>query len=137
MVSNLTRQEEINVLASDADWAWPMALEEIFRPRGVNLLVARQPAEFVSIIESKRIHTTILDTDTRQYSVLATVRIIKAEYPMLPCILLTKQVGKELLGKALELNVSGVVDKPVDMVILRELLDRLFVKRYNSKIFSE
>ena len=40
MVSNLSKLEEINVLASEANWAWPEALRSIFRPRGGNLLVA-------------------------------------------------------------------------------------------------
>ncbi|MHC4628149.1 MAG: hypothetical protein ACYTDV_14315 [Planctomycetota bacterium] len=43
MVSNLSKLEEVNVLASGADWAWPEALRHIFRPRGVNLLVAENP----------------------------------------------------------------------------------------------
>ena len=42
MVSNLSKLDEVNVLASEANWAWPEALRDIFRPRGVNLLVAER-----------------------------------------------------------------------------------------------
>jgi hypothetical protein len=55
MVSNLSQLEEVNVLASEASWAWPEAVRSIFRPRGVNLLVAENASEFVNIIERKRI----------------------------------------------------------------------------------
>ena len=137
MVSNLSQLEEVNVLVSDANWAWPEALRRIFRPRGVNLLVAESASEFVHIIEKKRIHTTIVDMDSEQSNGLATIRIIRIEYPLLPCILLTSTAGKSLLGKALQLDVFSVIDKPVDMHILREQLNRLFLKKYNSSLFGD
>ena len=137
MISNLSKLEEINVLVSDANWAWPEALRCIFRPRGINLLVAENASEFVNIIEKKRIHTTIVDMDSEQSNGLATIKIIRIEYPMLPCILLSTHTGKNLLGKALQLDVFSVIGKPVDMQILREQLNRLFLKKYNSNIFDE
>jgi DNA-binding NtrC family response regulator len=137
MVSNLSKLEEINVLASEANWAWPEALRCIFRPRGINLLMAENAVEFVNIIERKRIHTTIIDMDSEQSNGLATIKIIRMDYPLLPCILLTSAAGEALLGKALRLDVFSVIDKPVDMNILREQLNRLFVKKYNSDIFAK
>ncbi len=136
MVSYLSKLEEVNVLASEANWAWPEALRYIFRPRGINLLVAENATEFVNIIERKRIHTTIVDMDSEQSNGLATIKIIRMDYPLVPCILLTRTAGKCLLGKALRLDVFSVIDKPVDMHVLREQLHRLFVKRYNSSIFE-
>jgi DNA-binding NtrC family response regulator len=136
MVSNLSKLEEINVLASEANWAWPEAVRHIFRPRGVNLLVAENASEFVNIIERKRIHTTIIDMDSEQSNGLATIKIIRMDYPLLPCILLSSSAGESLLGKALRLDVFSVIDKPVDMSVLQEQLNRLFVKKYNSDIFA-
>ena len=127
---------EVNVLASQASWAWPAALREVFRPRGVNLLVAEDADQFVNIIRSKRIHTTILDTDSEKSSTLTTIRIIRMDYPLLPCILLSSTAGESLLGEALRLDVFSVIGKPVDMSVLREQLNRLFIKKYNSDIFS-
>jgi len=137
MVSNLSKLEEINLLASGANWAWPEVLRNILRPRGVNLLVAEDASEFVHIIERRRIHTTIVDMDSEKSSGLATIKIIRMDYPLLPCILLTSAANEAVLGKALQLDVFGVIDKPVDMNILRELLNRLFLKKYNSNIFAE
>ena len=137
MVSNLSQLEEINVLASEANWAWPQALRYIFRPRGVNLMVAENAVEFVNIIGRKRIHTTIVDMDSEQSNGLATIKIIRMDYPLLPCILLSSAAGESLLGKALRLDVFSVIDKPVDMIVLREQLNRLFIKKYNSDVFAE
>ncbi len=136
MVSNLSKLEEINVLASEANWAWPEAVRYIFRPRGINLLMAENAVEFVNIIERKRIHTTIVDMDSEESNGLATIKIIRMDYPLLPCILLTSAAGESLLGKALRLDVFSVIDKPVDMSVLQEQLNRLFVKKYNSDIFA-
>ena len=74
--------------------------------------------------------------DSEQSNGLATIKIIRMEYPLLPCILLSSRAGRDLLGEALRLDVFSVVDKPVDMLILRELLNRLFLKKYDSSIFK-
>jgi DNA-binding NtrC family response regulator len=136
MVSNLSKFEEVNVLASDANWGWPEALRDIFQPRGVNLLVARNASEFVSIIERRRIHTTIVDMDSEKANGLATIKIIRMDYPLVPCILLTSAVAEAVLSEALRLDVFGVIEKPVDMNVLLALLNRLFIKKYNSDIFK-
>jgi len=54
-----------------------------------------------------------------------------------PCILLTSRAGQSLLDKALRLDVFSVIDKPVDMCILRQQLNRLFIKKYSSSVFEE
>jgi DNA-binding NtrC family response regulator len=136
MVFTQPKLDEVNVLASAANWAWPEAMRSIFQPRSVNLLVAEGASEFVNIIERRRIHTAIVDMDS-ETSGLVTIEIIRVDYPLLPCILLTSTAGEATLSKALRLDVFSVVDKPVDMSILRELLNRLFIKKYNSYIFAE
>ena len=127
---------QFNVLASQANWAWPAALREIFRPRGVNLLVAEDTEQFVEIIRVRRIHTAILDTDSDRLNALAAIKIIRMDYPLVPCILLSSAAGESLLGAALQLDVFSVIEKPVNMGILREQLNRLFTKKYNSDIFA-
>ncbi len=130
-------EPEINVLASDANWAWPQALRSIFQPRGINLLVAQNASQFVNIIQRKRIHTTIVDMDSEASNGLATIKIIRMDFPLVPCILLTSRACESLLGDALKLDVFSVIDKPVDLSLLREQLNRLFIKRYESDIFAE
>jgi len=137
MVVNFSKLEEVNVLTSGASWGWPEAQRNLFQPRGVNLLVAENAGEFVNIIGQRRIHTTIVDMDSEKSNGLATIKIIRMDHPLLPCILLTSAAGEAMLSKALRLDVFSVIEKPVDMNILREQLNRLFIKKYNSDIFSE
>jgi DNA-binding NtrC family response regulator len=136
MVAQWSKLDEVNVLASAADWAWPQALHDIFKPRGVNLLVAEDAGEFVHIIANRRIHTTIVDMDSGRATGLTTVKLIRMDFPLLPCILLTSRVDRDVLGKALQLDVFGVVGKPVNMDVLRELLNRIFIKTYQSNLFA-
>jgi ActR/RegA family two-component response regulator len=70
----------VNVLVSAANWAWPEAVRNLFKPRGVNLLMAEKTSDFVSIIASTRIHTAIVDVDSERSNGLATVKIIRLGY---------------------------------------------------------
>ncbi|MHC4758120.1 MAG: hypothetical protein ACYTE8_05660 [Planctomycetota bacterium] len=134
MVALHSQDVEYNVLVSGANWAWPVALRELFKPREVNLLVAEQANDFVEVIQRRKVHTAIVDMDSAAVA-LATVKIIRIDYPLVPCILLAGEAGKDLLSKALQLDVFSVIEKPVNMEILREQLDRLFLKRYQSNVF--
>lgn len=139
MVAEKIQPEEISVLATQADWAWPTALRDIFRPRGVDLLVAQGADEFVNILRHRRVQATIVDTDTgetQERGGLWVLRIIRIEYPKIPCILLTSDPTEAMLEEALQLDAFSVIDKPVDMMILQDQLNRLFVRLYSSHIFS-
>jgi DNA-binding NtrC family response regulator len=137
MMAERSQLGDVNVLASAANWAWPEALRSLFKPRGINLMVAEDTSDFVHILGRTRIHTTIVDMDSERANALATIKIIRMDHPLLPCILLTSRVDQDVLGKALQLDVFGVIGKPVNMEVLHQLLNRLFLKKYNSDIFSQ
>jgi CheY-like chemotaxis protein len=134
MVARLA-QPDYSVLVSEGDWAWPEALREIFKPRAVSLLVARRIAELVNVIESRRIHTAIVDMDWSEGG-LAALRVIRASCPSVPCIVLASNASQWLLSRVLELDVFSVIDKPVDMLVLQQQLNRLFLKKYSSDLFQ-
>lgn len=143
MVAEVLQPEEVNLLTTQQDWAWPMAVRDIFRPRGVNLLVADDVDQFVNVLRHRRIQATIVDTDSTHgqpfglaQGGLWTLRIIRIDYPLMPCILLASNASEVMLEEALQLDAFSVIDKPVDMEILKDQLNRLFVKKYSSHIFS-
>jgi DNA-binding NtrC family response regulator len=135
MVAVQRQFDQINVLASAADWAWPLAQRQLFHPRGINLLMANGTDEVANILRNRRIQAAIIDTDSERTG-FAMIKVIRMEHPLVPFIALSSKTGWDLLDKALQLDVFGVIDKPVDMEVLRELLNRLFIKRYNCNIFS-
>ena len=127
---------QINVLVSEADWAWPVAVREIFLPRGVSMMLARRPSDVTDIMRQRRIHTAIVDMDAENLNGMGTLRIIRAQNPLVPCILLAHDVEQKMLSKALELDVFSVIGKPVDFDVLVRQLDRLFTRRYSCDVFS-
>ena len=134
---SIPKTDEVNILVSPADWAWPVALKDIFQPRGVNMLLADDADDCVDIIEHSRIHTAIIDMDCEKANGLIMVKTIRNHFPHLPCILLSRLAEKNLLSQALQLDIFSVIDKPVDMSVLLWQLNRLFVKKYNSEIFAK
>ena len=137
MVAEILQPDEVSLLTTQAGWAWPQALRDIFQPRGVNLLVAENANDIVNVLRHRRICTTIIDTDPGEPTAgLWTLRIIRLENPLIPCILLASEVSEVVLDEALRLDVFSVIDKPVDMNILKDQLNRLFIKKYSSHIFS-
>lgn len=100
-------------------------------------MVAENTNDIVNVLRQRRICTTIIDTDPGEPEAgLWTLKIIRMEQPLMPCILLANRATNMMLEKALQLDAFSVIDKPVDMNILKDLLNRLFVKRYGSHIFS-
>ena len=136
MTGKSLKPGETNILISQAGWAWPQALKQIFKPSGVNLLMAESSEDFINVAGHKRVHIAIIDMDSEKVNGLATLKIMKKEFPLLPCILLSSRIEQPLLDTALKLDVFSVIDKPVDLEILRQQLNRLFHKKYNSDVFA-
>jgi len=136
MLPRFSQPDYVNVLISDAHWAWPQAVEEIFQPCGVNALVAQTPADAVRLVDSSKIHLALLDSGQADRAGIQTLRMIRKHDQLLPCILLTTQMDQHMLREALNLRVFSVVAKPVDIALLAEQIDRLFLKYYNSNLFS-
>ena len=63
--------------------------------------------------------------------------MIRKQDALVPCILLAQIMDKHLLSQALNLGAFCVVAKPVDIQLLAEQVNRLFLKYYDSKLFSE
>jgi DNA-binding NtrC family response regulator len=128
--------DSVKVLINSSDWAWPDAVRQIFRDRCVELLVVKQADEALNVLQQRRIHTAIVDMDSKILNGLSMIKIIRSGFPLLPCILLTDSAEEKLLSAALELDVFSVMNKPVDIPLLQNQLHRLFVKRYNSNLFN-
>lgn len=135
MIADAGQSGEVSVLATKADWAWPLAVRDIFKPRGVNLLVADNTNDIVNVLRHRRIWTTIIDTDLRE-SGFWMLKMIRLECPYMPCLMLVSNPTGGILDEAIRLDVFSVIDKPVDMAILKDQLNRLFVKKYSNNIFA-
>ena len=127
---------EINVLVGHGDRAWSNAVEEMLAPRGIRSMVASSAGEAVDILAESRVHMALVDIDSQVVNGLSIVRAVRGYEPMLPCIMASEQCERPVLSRALELDVFSVIAKPVDAMILQSQLNRLFIKKYNSYVFS-
>lgn len=125
----------INLLTTQADWAWPAVVEGLFRPAGVNLIAVGGRDQLVDTLRHRPVHAAIIDADQDRVG-LSIVRFVRIEFPHLPCLLLASEVDQELLMTALQMEVFSVLTKPPDIVLLRRQLDRLFMRAYNSSLFG-
>lgn len=137
MAFKLSQPENVNVLISNANWAWPQAVMEIFQPRGINALVAHSAGEMVRIVSNNKIHLAILDMALEELSGMQTLKMIRNQDKLLPCMVLAQNASSHLLAQALSLNVFSVLAKPVDLKVLAAQIDRLFTKYYASNMFAE
>lgn len=128
---------QYNVLLAQTDWEFSRAIGALLMPRGIQSLVAADAVDTLDILAERPVHTAIMDLDGSQSSGLALVRVMRNDYPNVPCIGLCRRADRRLLETALELEIVTMIVKPVDLSILLDQLDRLFVRRYCSRIFSE
>lgn len=131
MPHRLSQPKNINVLISNADWAWPQAVAQIFQPRRINALVADSVSDMVRLVTYNKMHLAILDSHPDDLSGMQVLKIIRQHDQLLPCILLAAHPSQQLLAQALALNAFSVLDKPVDLTLLAEQVDRLFLKYYD------
>ena len=136
MVPRLSQAENVKVLLSNADWAWPEAVAKIFQPRGINSLIANSSREMVRIIDNNRIHLAILDLQFDDRSGMQTLKIVRKHNQLIPFILLAYQTDERILAEALTLDAFSVLSKPVDMSLLAGKINRVFQKYYASDMFS-
>ena len=127
---------EINVLVGHGDRAWSNAVEEMLAPRGIRSMVASSAGEAVDILAGSRVHMALVDIDSQVVNGLSIVRAVRGYEPMLPCIMASERCERPVLSRALELDVFSVIAKPIDVLILQSQLNRLFIKKYNSYVFS-
>ena len=125
------------MLVGRSDWEWSRAVEDMLVPRGIRSMVASSAGEAVDILAGSRIHMALVDIDSQVANGLSIVRAVRGYEPMLPCIMASARCERPMLSRALALDVFSVIAKPVDTVILQRQLNRLFIKKYNSYVFSE
>jgi len=131
MAQRLSQPNNINVLISNPDWAWPQAVSEIFQPRQINALIANTLKDMLNLVSHNRMHLAILDSRFDEISGTGALKIIRQHDQLLPCILLAEEPNRRLLAEALSLNAFSVLAKPVNLTLLAEQIDRLFLKYYD------
>ncbi len=137
MTVSLSQHDTVNVLMSNSYWAWPQAVQQIFQPCGVNVLMANDTNDIVKIIDNRKVHLAIIDNSIDNESGLKALDIIRKQDKLMPCLLLAGDVNDKLLAGALKLNVCSVLAKPINIVQLANQMNKIFRKYYSCDIFGQ
>lgn len=99
------------LIAEDND-ALREALREILSPY-LDTVATSSGEEAVTVLEQEPFHLALLDMHMQELSGLDTIRIVKAELAVVPCILMTADWTAELESAAEAAQAYCVLRKPI------------------------
>lgn len=100
------------LLIAEDDDALRETLREVFAPF-VDTVITSSGEEALSVVERQTVHLVLLDMHMRELSGLETIRIVKAELTLIPCILMTADWTADLASEAEAAQAYCVLRKPI------------------------
>ncbi|MDH3583576.1 MAG: response regulator [Phycisphaerae bacterium] len=136
----------LNVLLSEAEQPWAANLPRLLEPQGVRALCARDVDQALQIIEHETIHAAVIDmalplgrdepAPAGQTGGLKLLRVIQRLSPTPPAVVVRgrsfDRMDDRLLGQALKLEAFSVLDRPVQLEQMLEVLRRLLKRFYGD-----
>ena len=120
-----------SVLITDPDRAHCNRLKEQLEPEGYDTVVADCGLEAIKIVKRERIHVVLIDMQMPDMTGVETLELIRetvATPP--PSILLSREVTKDLMLRALRAHAHTLLHKPVDPGMARRILEQLILRTY-------
>lgn len=100
------------LLIADDDAALRESLRDVFLPF-VETVTARSGEEAVWMMERQHIDLALLDMHMEELTGLDTLKIVKAEFEIVPCILMTADWSDQLATEAEAAQAYCVLRKPI------------------------
>ena len=88
------------------------------------VLTCSAPQEAISLCLEKDVHLVIVEEEMHGYSGSELFVELRKHRPWLAGLLLTEETNEDILRKALDIGFTGLLDKPVDPVILLQRIYR-------------
>ena len=114
-----TMIERPQLLITDDDRDFRETLQDLFRGRGYQTLLAANGEEAVRIVNEQEVHVVLMDFQMPRLTGIETVRRMRAQNDRLPCILISGAVNDEVLAQAEEVAIFHVLQKPVSISEIR------------------
>jgi len=131
MVALDSRVPAYSLLITDDDETCRSALQDVLQPDGYDTLLAGSGREAIQVVRSHRIHVILIDMYMPDLTGLETLRLIREEVASpLPFILMSAERSSELQSKALSADAFSVLWKPINVGIVRQVVDDVIRKYY-------
>jgi DNA-binding NtrC family response regulator len=108
------------LLITDDDLALRRAIADVFAGRGLEVAMAGDGDEAISLIETGEIHLIVLDVHMPKVSGLEVMRHVRRHDHRLPCILMSAALNESIEREAEEMHAYRIFSKPVRVTTLRE-----------------
>lgn len=118
IIEKLHRREGKTILIVDDDWAIRNVLNDFFRAKGYQTLLAESGEQALKIVENEKISVVLLDINMPGIGGLETLKKLLALNPRLGVVMLTGEQEDEEIKKALALGAYSYVLKPFDFLYL-------------------
>ena len=102
-----------SILITDDDRDFRETLCEVFEPQGFRTYTAGDGEEALSIVQLQTVHLVLLDMHMPKLTGLETLRLLKQNWAIIPCILMSANADETLVQQALHLQAFTVLAKPV------------------------
>ena len=103
--------ETPSLLITDDDRDFRETLRAAFEPIGFETHLASTGREALEIVENRRIHLALFDMHMPQMTGLETIRLLKKQRAMLPCILMSADLDEMIIHQAEVEQVFSVLPK--------------------------
>jgi DNA-binding NtrC family response regulator len=121
------------LIAEDND-ALREALRDVLSPY-LDTVTASSGEEAVTVLEQEPFHLALLDMHMQALSGLDTIRIVKAELAVVPCILMTADWTAELESAAEAARAYCVLKKPIPRQMLMGTVASAVESAYRDRDF--
>lgn len=141
----------LNMLLTDAQQPWAENLPRLLQPQGVRAIGVTNVDQALNIIDSEPIHAAVIDLSMPMAEAkparasrdafiadgLKLLRVIHRLDPAPPAVVVRGRrfdgrVDDRLLAQALKLDAFSVLDQPVDLEQLLQVLRRLIERYYGG-----
>jgi CheY-like chemotaxis protein len=146
------QRDRLNVLLNDAGESWADQLPRLLEPQGVHTIRVGDVDEAVKIIQHRAIHALVVelklpmerpelklggDASAESRGGLKLLRVIQRLDPCPPAVVIRgrrfdNRLDNRVLTEALKLEAFSVLDEPVELEQLLEVLRRLLERHYGG-----
>ena len=129
--TKLKPQHDYSLLITDDDEDSRDSLCDFFEEQGYRTFRASSGREAIDIARGAFLHFLILDMQLSDFSGIETFKIITLEkQTVMPCVFMSAHATKEQKLKALSAQAYTFVPKPINIGIIRHVVDQILDKFY-------
>jgi two-component system, response regulator PdtaR len=120
------------ILITDDDPGSRDALAALLQNRGFATVQAESGEEAIEIVRVEMIHLIFCDMHMPRMTGLEALQQVRMINELLPAILVTADVTRELMRQALQAQVYSVIPKPVNKNLVMHTMLRALQKMYGN-----